>query len=187
MDDNITPSQNLPVPTRKVSRNGGRPFGSKNRLPKMPRYGGRKDLIVPHEIADKFFGKMVSDITKDHGGPGEVSRVLGELIRAFCGISTLLQVRSAKIAEGKSDEVNVLEYTTLASTLLRYSMRLGLTKKRRDEPSLDEFLSDIKNRSINDSEVEQTGTIEMATSAPECSPCHLKITRSNPRSHCLKR
>jgi hypothetical protein len=78
MDDDAG-SQILPM----LGRKAGRPFGSKNRLPGMPRYGGRKDLIVPHAIADKFFGKMVADIIKDHGGPSEVSRVLGELIRAL--------------------------------------------------------------------------------------------------------
>ena len=127
-DEELPPITPTPTPTH--IRGGGhpkrdRPFGSRNLKPGNPRWGARKELIRPHE-SDPFFAKMVADITKDRGGACEVSRVMAELNCTFAGTATLIQSRNTQIASGRCAEINITEFTALASTLLRYSMRLEL-------------------------------------------------------------
>jgi hypothetical protein len=143
--DAKAPSINKPKRGRAVAR--GRPVGSKNKRP-----GGRSDLV---DLGDnsgpaRFFRKMLRDVEADLGSRRFLSRIECELIRAFCGSATLLQVQNVQIAIGDTTEVNIGEYTALVSAMIRVSMRLGLsTRKTRDvTPSLDQFLDHI--RSEND-------------------------------------
>jgi hypothetical protein len=93
--------------------------------------------------AARFFGRMVRDIESDLGGRRYLSRIEGELIRAFAGSATMLQVRNVEIALGESTEqVDPTAYAQLASTMLRIGSRLGLQRRPREvEQTLETYLA----------------------------------------------
>jgi hypothetical protein len=84
---------------------------------------------------------MVRDIEGDMGGRSELSRIEGELIRAFAGAATLLQSRNVEIALGETSEVDPTTYAALASTMLRIGTRLGFRRRARDvTPDVESYL-----------------------------------------------
>ena len=82
--------------------------------------------------AARFFQRMVRDIEGDLGGQRHLSRIQGELIRAFAGAATLLQYQNVQVALGESSEIDLTGYATIASTMLRIGSRLGLNRVPRD-------------------------------------------------------
>ena len=71
-----------------------------------------------------------------------LSRIEGELIRAFCGAATLLQYQNVQVALGESSEIDLTGYATIASTMLRIGSRLGFRRKLRDvTPDLKTYLA----------------------------------------------
>ena len=148
MDARIPP----PLTTPKKPR--GRPFGSKNRVAGSPRPGAVRDLVPLGDNSGpaRFFKKMVRDIEADLGGRRELTRIEGELIRAFCGSATMLQYQNVQLALGEISEVDPTAYATMASTMLRIGSRLGLRRRGRDvTPSLDAYL-DAQQQAAEDSE-----------------------------------
>jgi hypothetical protein len=84
---------------------------------------------------------MIADIESDLGGRRYLSRIEGELIRAFAGAATTLQYLNVQVALGDTGEIDLAGYATMASTMLRIGSRLGLSRRSRDvTPSLDEYL-----------------------------------------------
>jgi hypothetical protein len=79
--------------------------------------------------ASRFFRRMIREIENDLGGRGHLSRIEGELIRAFAGAATTLQYLNLQIAIGESSEVDLTGYATIASTMLRIGSRLGLQRR----------------------------------------------------------
>jgi hypothetical protein len=75
---------------------------------------------------------MVREIETDLGGRRQLSRIEGELIRAFAGAATTLQYLNAQVALGESSEIDLAGYATIASTMLRIGSRLGLARRPRD-------------------------------------------------------
>jgi hypothetical protein len=104
---------------------------------------------------------MVRDIENDIGGRGELSRIEGELVRAFAGAATLLQSRNVEIALGETSEVDPATYAALASTMLRIGARLGFRRRAKDiTPSFGDLLrQDIQRRR------EQTEDVVVASDA----------------------
>jgi hypothetical protein len=82
--------------------------------------------------AARFFDRMVREIENDLGGRRQLSRIEGELIRAFAGAATTLQYLNAQVALGESSEIDLGGYATIASTMLRIGSRLGLARRPRD-------------------------------------------------------
>jgi hypothetical protein len=133
--DAINPKADAPRHKR------GRPVGSKARTV-FSRPGAKHDLVPLGDNSGpaRFFRKMVRDIESDFGGRVELSRIEGELIRAFCGSATLLQVRNVEIALGETGEIDPTIYAALASTMLRIGSRLGLRRRPRTVMNMDNFL-----------------------------------------------
>ncbi len=99
----------------------------------------------------RFFGKMVRDVESDLGGRRDITRIEGELIRAFCGAATLLQYMNHQIAIGEATgEIDVGSFSTLASTLLRIGSRLGLSRRAKLVQSLDQYLGTLDAKDGND-------------------------------------
>jgi len=91
--------------------------------------------------AARFFDRMVREIESDLGGRRHITRIQGELIRAFAGAATTLQYLNAQVALGETSEIDLSGYATIASTMLRIGSRLGLHPVSRDiTPSLNEYL-----------------------------------------------
>lgn len=82
--------------------------------------------------AARFFDRMVREIENDLGGRRQLSRIEGELIRAFAGAATTLQYLNVQVALGEGSEVDLTGYATIASTMLRIGSRLGLARRPRD-------------------------------------------------------
>ena len=82
--------------------------------------------------AARFFARMVREIEQDLGGRRQLTRIQGELIRAFAGAATTLQYLNAQVALGETSEIDLSGYATIASTMLRIGSRLGLHRLPRD-------------------------------------------------------
>jgi hypothetical protein len=82
--------------------------------------------------AARFFDRTVREIESDLGGRRQLSRIEGELIRAFAGAATTLQYLNVQVALGESSEIDLTGYATIASTMLRIGSRLGLARRPRD-------------------------------------------------------
>lgn len=135
-------AQVLPSSVSKPKRPRGRQLGS-HVAPGLKRFGRKHDLVPVGEMSGpaRFFRKMVRDIESDLGGRRYLSRIEGELIRAFAGSATMLQYQNVQIALGETSEIDPTAYATMASTMLRIGSRLGLSRRMRDAtPSLDQYL-----------------------------------------------
>jgi hypothetical protein len=82
--------------------------------------------------AARFFARMVPEIEQDLGGRRQLTRIQGELIRAFAGAATTLQYLNVQVALGETSEIDLSGYATIASTMLRIGSRLGLHRVPRD-------------------------------------------------------
>jgi hypothetical protein len=82
--------------------------------------------------AARFFARMVREIEQDLGGRRQLTRIQGELIRAFAGAATTLQYLNVQVALGETSEIDLSGYATIASTMLRIGSRLGLHRVPRD-------------------------------------------------------
>jgi hypothetical protein len=87
--------------------------------------------------AGRFFNRMVHRIERDLGGRRQVSRVEGELIRAFCGAAMQAQYVNRQVMLGENSEIDLSGYATLMSTMLRVGLRLGLGRRARDVTSTE--------------------------------------------------
>jgi len=141
-------------------RRRGRAVG-KNRIAGAQRLGRKHDLVP---IADnsgpaRFFRRMVKDIESDLGGRRFLTRIEGELIRAFAGSATMLQVQNVAIALGDSSEIDPTAYATMASTMLRIGSRLGLSRRMQDAtPTLEQYIENQEEE--HDAEQGQEGDAE---------------------------
>ena len=81
--------------------------------------------------AGRFFAKMVREIEVDLGAGSRrnLSRIEGELIRAFAGAATQLQYLNHQILLGEGSEIDLAGFSQLASTMLRIGSRLGTTRR----------------------------------------------------------
>jgi hypothetical protein len=97
--------------------------------PKRPR-----DLVPIDKAsgAARFFDRMVKEIEGDLGGRKQLSRIEGELLRAFAGAATTLQYLNHQVLLGEGSEIDLAGYATIASTMLRIGSRLGLARRPRD-------------------------------------------------------
>jgi hypothetical protein len=84
---------------------------------------------------------MIHDIENDLGGRRYLTRIEGELIRAFAGAATTLQYLNLQIAIGELSEVDLTGYATMASTMVRIGSRLGLSRRQIEAgQSLSKFI-----------------------------------------------
>ena len=93
--------------------------------------------------AGRFFAKMVREIEADLGAGSRrnLSRIEGELIRAFAGAATQLQYLNHQILLGEGSEIDLAGFSQLASTMLRIGSRLGTTRRAKSVIDLDTFLA----------------------------------------------
>jgi hypothetical protein len=91
--------------------------------------------------AARFFDKMVREIEQDLGGRRHLTRIEGELVRAFAGAATTLQYLNHQVLLGEVSEIDLSGYATIASTILRIGSKLGLQRRARDvTPTLEQYL-----------------------------------------------
>jgi hypothetical protein len=81
---------------------------------------------------------LVSQIVVDLGGVERLSETKLQLIRRFAAISVMSEQMEAKLASGQSVDVGAL--TQLASTAVRLSARIGLSRHAKLVPDLKDYL-----------------------------------------------
>jgi hypothetical protein len=96
----------------------------------------------------RFFDKMVREIETDLGGRRELSRIQGELIRAFAGAATTLQYLNVQVALGETSAIDLGGYATVASTMLRIGSKLGLQRRPKDVTTLADYLASLKETDV---------------------------------------
>jgi len=135
--------------TTPVKRSRGRPHGSRARKV-FARFGATRDLVPLDKTsgAARFFDKMVRDIEVDLGGRLRLSRIQGELIRAFSGAATAIQYLNHQVLLGEGSEIDLAGYATLASTMLRIGSRLGLQRRTKPVPSIAEYLEALPHQEL---------------------------------------
>jgi len=117
------------------------------------------DLKVPKRVkgslpleqatgAARFFDKMVRGIETDLGGRRQLSRIQGELIRAFAGAATTLQYLNVQVALGETSAIDLGGYATVASTMLRIGSKLGLQRRPKDVTTLADYLASLKKTDV---------------------------------------
>ena len=117
------------------------------------------DLKVPKRVkgslpleqatgAARFFDKMVREIETDLGGRRQLSRIQGELIRAFAGAATTLQYLNVQVALGETSAIDLGGYATVASTMLRIGSKLGLQRRPKDVTTLADYLASLKKTDV---------------------------------------
>src|SRR3974390_1417978 len=115
-----------------------------------PKRAKRAPRSLPLEQATdaaRFFDRMTREIETDLGGRRQLSRIEGELVRAFCGGATVLRYLNRQVALGEISEVNLSDFATVASTMLRIGSRLGLQRRLKDvTPTLRDLLREQQQR-----------------------------------------
>lgn len=93
-----------------------------------------RDLVPVDKTsgAARFFDRMVRQIELDLGGRRHLTRIEGELVRAFAGAATTLQYLNHQVLLGETGEIDLSGYATIASTMLRIGARLGLQRRSVD-------------------------------------------------------
>ena len=71
---------------------------------------------------------IIEAISSDQGGDSRLSETRRQLVRRLAGAAVLAECLETKIANGL--EVNVAEYATLTSTMVRVAQRLGIDHRR---------------------------------------------------------
>ena len=108
--------------------------------PKRAKRAPRNLPLEQATDAARFFDRMTREIETDLGGRRQLSRIQGELIRAFCGGATVLRYLNRQVALGEISELNLSDFATVASTMLRIGARLGLLRRPRDVTTLGDLI-----------------------------------------------
>ena len=107
--------------------------------------------IDKSSAAARFFDKMVREVEIDLGGPGELTRIKNELVRAFCGSAVTLRYLNHQVMLGEISEIDLTGYATMASTMLRIGSRLGLERHAKDmTPSVKDIEHEYNNNNGHD-------------------------------------
>ena len=84
---------------------------------------------------------LMAEAIADSGGVSECSQARLQLIRRLAALSVQLEQLEAKLADGA--DIDIGEYTSLTSTLVRVVSRLGLQRRSVDvsPPSVAEYMA----------------------------------------------
>jgi hypothetical protein len=87
---------------------------------------------------------VTTAVLADQGGIENCSESRLQLIRRFAGIAVLAEETEADLANGKP--VDIGDYATLCSTLVRLASRIGLNRHARElVPSVAQYLENISD------------------------------------------
>jgi hypothetical protein len=82
---------------------------------------------------------LYASIAADQGGIDRLSEARAQLIRRFAAASVLAEMMEARLVGGEN--IDLQEYSQLASTLVRLGQRIGIDRRVRNvTPTLAEYL-----------------------------------------------
>jgi hypothetical protein len=115
--------------------------------------------------AAKRYRDIAQAIVQDQQGAGDrCAEARLQLIRRFAGCSILAEALEAKLADGEN--INIAEYTALASALVRISARIGINRAPEALPTMDEFLASRRGAGFTEPELDDADEEELVPSAP---------------------
>jgi hypothetical protein len=89
-------------------------------------------------LVARRFRDIVSQIIIDQGGLDRMAEARLQLIRRFAACAVLCEAQESRMAKG--EDLDLQEYSTLTSTLVRVAQRIGINRTARDiTPSLKEY------------------------------------------------
>jgi hypothetical protein len=90
-------------------------------------------------LVARRFRDLVSQITSDQGGAGQLAEARLQLIRRFSAAAVIAESMEARLANG--EEICIQEHALLCSTLVRLAARIGIDRTAREiVPSLAQYL-----------------------------------------------
>ena len=96
-------------------------------------------IIDGRSAAARRFRDLTRAYLADAGGADLCSEVKIGLCRRLAATTVLAEIMESRAING--DEISLTEYCTLASTAVRISQRLGLSRRAKTVPSIDEYLA----------------------------------------------
>lgn len=97
----------------------------------LPGLDGRTALA-------RRFRDISNAIAVDQGGADRMSEVRQQLVRRFSALCCLAEKMEAELASGAN--INVVEHCAMSSALVRIATRLGLGRKAKEIPALQDYL-----------------------------------------------
>jgi hypothetical protein len=81
---------------------------------------------------------LVANLTADAGGDSAMSEARRQLVRRFAALAVLAESMEARLAMGEA--IDLAEFCSVSSTLVRLSSRLGLGRAQKLVPQLRDYL-----------------------------------------------
>ena len=117
------------------------------RLAKRSRVSNGRDMfrdVDGRSPIVRRYKDICTAVLADQGGIENMSESRLQLIRRFAGVAVLAEETEANIANGKP--VDISDYATLCSTLVRISNRVGINRVPKNIiPNVHEYLEHKRN------------------------------------------
>jgi hypothetical protein len=98
----------------------------------LPNIDGRS-------VTARRYRDIVAAVIADQGGLDRIAEARLQLIRRFAACAVLCESQEARMANG--EDLDLQEYSTLTSTLVRVAQRIGINRTARDiTPTITEYL-----------------------------------------------
>lgn len=106
------------------------------------RVTNHKDLlpnIDGRSIVARRYRDIVAAIITDQGGLDRMAEARLQLVRRFAACAVLCESQEARMANGEA--LDIAEYSTLTSTMVRVAQRIGIGRTAKDVgPTLGDIL-----------------------------------------------
>jgi hypothetical protein len=134
--DDLRPAAKSPArkPARSRSAADRKVYGRSavsNGKDVLPHTDGRS-LIV------RRFRDVASALLADAAGEDQCSEARRQLIRRFAAGAVLAEQLESRLANG--EQIDVSEWALLSSTLTRLAGKIGIDRRQKPVPTLDEYL-----------------------------------------------
>jgi hypothetical protein len=124
-----------------------KPAASAATTPRMPTARSRvtngSDIlpgIDGRSLIARRYRDIVAALAADQGGPAGMSEARGQLCRRFAALAVQCEAMEARLANGAT--IDIAEYATLTSTLVRVAARIGINRIPKDvTPTLAQYLA----------------------------------------------
>jgi hypothetical protein len=85
------------------------------------------------------FRDIVAQLVQDQGGLDQMSEARLQLVRRFAAVAVIAEQMEGDLTSGKV--VNITEYASLSSTLVRVAQRIGINRRLKNvTPDLQDYL-----------------------------------------------
>jgi hypothetical protein len=102
-----------------------------------------RDQLDGRTAAAKLFDRLIGEIEVDLGGRDQLSTIERALIEAFVGACVTLHSLNTQLALGQQIDLN--QHAVAVSAMVRVASRLGLQRRARPIPTLQQYLSSLKD------------------------------------------